>query len=232
MAQFWHIPWPNRETFRAFPWKEELLDGMLGNDLLGFHLRYHCANFLDAVEREVEAKVDHAHGDITRGGRIDHGAAISRSASISTGTTAARRAEVKAEMPRWVRRMGSMPEFLGMGIDRIDYTKGIPDRLHAFDLFLDTNPQYRGRVAFAQIGVPSRMQIQDYQDLNEELEREVSRINEKWGEGKYLPMHFFKGEYSQTELMGLHRLAHFLHGEPASRRHESGGEGVRRQPLR
>ncbi len=214
IAQFWHIPWPNRETLRAFPWKEELLDGMLGNDLLGFHLRYHCANFLDAVEREVEAKVDHPRGEIRRGGKSTVVRPFPISIDFEWHNRAAQSAAVKAEIPRWVRRIGSMPEFLGIGIDRLDYTKGIPDRLRALDLFLDTNPQYRGRVAFAQIGVPSRTQIQDYQDLNAEIDREVSRLNEKWGVGKYKPVHFFKGEYSQTELMGLHSLASFCMVSP------------------
>jgi alpha,alpha-trehalose-phosphate synthase [UDP-forming] len=214
IAQFWHIPWPNRETLRAFPWKEELLEGMLGNDLLGFHLRYHCANFLDAVEREVEAKVDHTLGEITRGGKSTVVRPFPISIDFEWHNSTAQSAEVKAEMPRWVRRIGTMPEFLGIGIDRLDYTKGIPDRLRAFDLFFETNPQYRGRVTFAQVGVPSRTQIQDYQDLNMEIDREVDRLNEKWGDGKYKPVRLFKGEYSQTELMGLHRLASFCMVSP------------------
>jgi alpha,alpha-trehalose-phosphate synthase [UDP-forming] len=214
IAQFWHIPWPNRETLRAFPWKEELLDGMLGNDLLGFHLRYHCANFMEAVEREVEAKLDHPRGEITRGGKSTVVRPFPISIDFEWHNCVAQSAAVKAEIPRWVRRMGSMPEFLGIGIDRLDYTKGIPDRLRALDLFLENNPQYRGRVSFAQVGVPSRTQIQDYQDLNAEIDREVSRLNEKWGTGKYKPVHFFKGEYSQTELMGLHRLASFCMVSP------------------
>lgn len=214
IAQFWHIPWPNRETLRAFPWNEELLDGMLGNDLLGFHLRYHCANFLDAVEREVEAKVDHAHGEVTRGGKSTMVRPFPISIDYEWHNEAAQTAEVKAEMAGWVERMGSVPEFLGIGIDRLDYTKGIPDRLQAFDLFLESNPQYRGRVSFAQVGVPSRTQIQDYQNLNCEIEREICRLNEKWSAGNYKPVHFFKGEYSQTELMGLHRLANFCMVSP------------------
>lgn len=209
IAQFWHIPWPNRETLRAFPWKEELIDGMLGNDLLGFHLRYHCANFLDSVEREVEAKVDHPHWEITRGGRSTLVRPFPVSIDFEWHNNAAQSEEVKAEIPRWMRRVGAMPEFLGVGIDRLDYTKGIPERLQAFDLFLENNPQYRCRVAFAQVGVPSRTQIGDYQDLALDIEREVCRINEKWGVGKYRPVHFFKSEYSQTELMALHRLASF-----------------------
>jgi len=209
VAQFWHIPWPNRETFRAFPWKEELLDGMLGNDLLGFHLRYHCVNFLDTVDRHVEAKVEHEHGDITRGGRTTMVRPFPISIDFDWHDASARSAEVECEMDIWRAQLGTMPEFLGLGIDRIDYTKGIPERLQALDLFLERNPEYRGRVGFVQIGVPSRMQIGDYRELNCEIARETERLNEKWGDGSYRPVRLFRGEYSQIQLMALHRLANF-----------------------
>jgi len=209
VAQFWHIPWPNRETFRTFPWKEELLDGMLGNDLLGFHLRYHCSNFLDTVERHVEAKVEYEHAEITRGGKTTMVRPFPISIDFDWHDAEARSPEVELEMDLWRHQIGTMPEFLGIGIDRIDYTKGIPERLEALDLFLENNPQYRGRVTFVQIGVPSRMQIGDYRELNEQLEREIARLNDKWGDGNYLPIRFFKGEYSQVQLMALHRLADF-----------------------
>lgn len=209
VAQFWHIPWPNRETFRAFPWKEELLDGMLGNDLLGFHLRYHCANFLDTVERHIESKVDREHAEVTRGGRVTMVRAFPISIDFSWIDKKASSREVEDEMCVWRQTIGNMPEFLGIGIDRIDYTKGIPERLQAFDVFLDNHPEYRGRVGFAQIGVPSRTQIKDYKELNEQIVKEAAAINRKWGTGDYQPVHLFVGEYSQLELMGLHRLANF-----------------------
>ena len=122
--------------------------------------------------------------------------------------------EVKVEISRWVRRMGAMPEFLGIGIDRLDYTKGIPERLRAFDLFLENNPQYHGRVGFVQVGVPSRTQIPDYQNLVAEIDQAAALLNQKWGTGRYRPIHLFKGEYSQTELMALHRLANFCMVNP------------------
>ena len=141
VAQFWHIPWPNRETFRAFPWKEELLDGMLGNDLLGFHLRNHCANFLDTVERHVEAKVNREHAEVTRGGRPTMVRPFPISIDFDWHDATARTEEVEREMRTWRKKIGTMPEFLGIGIDRIDYTKGIPERLQAFDLFLEKLPE-------------------------------------------------------------------------------------------
>lgn len=209
LAQFWHIPWPNRETFRAFPWKEELLDGMLGNDLLGFHLPYHCANFMDTVERHVEAKVDREHAEVTRGGRPTMVRPFPISIDFKWHDARARSLEVDDELRVWRERIGKMPEFLGIGIDRIDYTKGIPDRLEALDLFLEGHPEYRGRVSFVQIGVPSRTQIREYQDLNDQLVKDTQHLNEKWGTADCKPVHLFIGEYSQTQLMALHRLATF-----------------------
>jgi alpha,alpha-trehalose-phosphate synthase [UDP-forming] len=209
VAQFWHIPWPNRETFRAFPWKEELLDGMLGNDLLGFHLRNHCINFLETVDRGLEAMVDHEHAEVTRGGKVTMVRPFPISIDYEWHTAAARAPEIDREMVRWVERIGRMPEYLGIGIDRIDYTKGIPDRLRALDVFLEEHPEYRGRVAFVQVGVPSRTQIPEYRKLNEELEEEVAHVNERWGDAEYQPVIFLKGDYSQPQLMALHRLATF-----------------------
>ncbi len=214
IGQFWHIPWPNPETLRVFPWKEELLDGLLGNDLLGFHLRDHCANFLAAVERDVEAKVDRPHSEVTRGGRSTMVRPFPISIDYDWHNEMSQSAEVRAEMRRWIDRLGAKPEFLGIGIDRVDYTKGIPERLRAFGLFLENNPRYRGRICFAQVGVPSREQIQDYRDLNAEIEGEIARLNEQWGAEPYRPVHFFRGEYSQTQLIGLHRLADFCMVSP------------------
>jgi trehalose 6-phosphate synthase len=124
-------------------------------------------------------------------------------------TVAAGQPEVDRGMDNWRARMGGLPEFLGIGIDRIDYTKGIPERLRALDLFFENFPEYRGRVVFLQIGVPSRVQIEPYKDLNAELDRQVTHLNEKWGAEGYQPVIFCRGDYSQTELMALHRLAHF-----------------------
>jgi trehalose-6-phosphate synthase len=209
VAQFWHIPWPNRETFRAFPWKEELLDGMLGNDLLGFHLRYHCANFLDTVDRSIEAMVDHEHLELTRGGKVTMVRPFPISIDFDRHTTLAQGSDAAREMEKWRERIGAMPEFLGIGIDRIDYTKGIPERLRAIDLFLEQNPAYRGRFQFLQIGVPSRVNIPDYQALNDEVTSLVESLNTKWGRNGWRPILLFRGDYTQISLIGLHRLADF-----------------------
>ena len=209
VAQFWHIPWPNRETFRTFPWKEELLDGLLGNDLLGFHLRYHCQNFLDTIDRTVEAKVDQEHSEVTRNGKrtVIRPFPISIDADEHEATAASH--EVDELMGVWRHRLGLRDELLGVGIDRLDYTKGIPDRLLALDRFFEKYPEYRQRVVFVQIGVPSRSHLRQYQLLEDEIDDCVERMNWKWASGSWRPVVLLKQHHRPAEMMALHRLADF-----------------------
>jgi len=209
VAQFWHIPWPNREVFRVFPWSEELLDGMLGNDLMAFHLSYHCANFLETVGRGIEALVEAEHSDITRGGHVTMVRPFPISIDFEEHSAAASTPEVDREMDAWIKRIGGHPEFMGIGIDRIDYTKGIPNRLAGLDLFLEKNPEYQGRLVFVQVGVPSRMNIEQYSDLDTRLTAQVEAINAKWAKDGWQPVHYNRGHCSQKQMMALHRLAQF-----------------------
>src|SRR5262245_51985208 len=142
IAHFWHIPWPNPEVFQACPWKEKLLDGLLGNDLLGFQLRCHCQNFLDTVERTLEAKVDYERFEITRGGKVTVVRPFPISIDFEEHDAAARSPAVDQEMDRWRQQLGLTNEFIGIGIDRVDYTKGIPDRLRALDHLSETHSAY------------------------------------------------------------------------------------------
>jgi trehalose 6-phosphate synthase len=212
VAQFWHIPWPHWETLRVFPWKEELLDGLLGNDLLGFQLRDHCLNFLESVNRNVKALVDAEYSKVTRQGRSTIIRPFPISLDFENHAELAASAEIDAQMGIWrelLHLSGSQVEFIGIGIDRIDYTKGIPDRLLGLDAFFDEHPQYRGRVQFVQIGVPSRSEISQYEAIGAELERMIQSINDKWATPAWKPILFFKQYFSQQRLMALHRLAHF-----------------------
>jgi trehalose 6-phosphate synthase len=158
IAQFWHIPWPNPETFRAFPWKEELLDGMLGNDLLGFHLRYHCSNFLDTIDSAIEARVESEHASVTKGGHVTRVRPFPISIDFAEHSRAAAGAAVSRAAAEWGAALGQTPEILGIGIDRVDYTKGIPERLQALERLLQEHPEYVGRLVFVQVGVPAGRQ--------------------------------------------------------------------------
>src|SRR5262249_35809097 len=143
---FWHIPWPNREVFQAFPWKDDLLDGLLGNDLLGFHLRYHCLNFLDTVERFLEVNVDPERSEVHRGGRPPLVRPFPISIDFEEHSAAAWAPEMAARVDAWRERLRLAGRVVGLGIDRLDYTKGIPDRLRALDLLLERCPAHRERL--------------------------------------------------------------------------------------
>ncbi|HEY1340191.1 MAG TPA: trehalose-6-phosphate synthase, partial [Bryobacteraceae bacterium] len=209
VAQFWHIPWPNRETFRVFPWKEELLDGLLGNDLLGFHLQYHCANFLETVDRGLEAMADSEHFQVFRRGKATLVRPFPISIDFERHSAEACGGEVRARMETWISKLGGRPDVLGIGIDRLDYTKGIPHRLRAIDGFLEMHPEYRGRFAFLQVAVPSRSKIGQYQALEREVEGLVNEINARWGEAGAGPIRLYKRHLPQIDLMALHRLSDF-----------------------
>jgi alpha,alpha-trehalose-phosphate synthase [UDP-forming] len=207
IAQFWHIPWPNRETFRVFPWKEELLDGLLGNDLLGFQLRYHCQNFLETVDRTIEARIDHEQAEIVRNNKstlvrpfpisID----FERQAALSLST------EVEQEKKKLERHLRQRGDSVAVGIERIDYTKGIPERLQALDRFFERFPDYRERLTYIQVGVPTRGHIPTYRAVDEEIDCLVERINWKWSTSKWRPLIYFKRHFSMVEMTALHRIA-------------------------
>jgi alpha,alpha-trehalose-phosphate synthase [UDP-forming] len=209
VAQFWHIPWPNAEIFRDFPWGAELLDGLLGNDLLGFHLRLHCLNFLDTVDRTVEAMADRERFEVTRGGRTTSVRPFPISIDFDDQNTTAASPETDQEMKRWRRQLGLRQELIGIGIDRLDYTKGILERLRAVDRFLTKNPDYRSRLVFIQVGVPSRMRIRQYKLLEEEVADLVEEINWKWGVGSWRPVIFIGRNVGRFGMAALHRLASF-----------------------
>jgi trehalose 6-phosphate synthase len=209
-AQFWHIPWPNREAFRICPWQEEILHGLLGNDLLGFHIRYHCNNFLDTVDRAIEAKVDWERYEVTCGGKKTAVRPFSISVDFEEISNEAQKEEVATEIERLKNTFGIEAEMVGVGLDRIDYTKGIPDRFLAISRFLEKYPQYRGRVVFIQAGVPSRIQLGAYKKLNEEIDNLVEEINCKYGKGRWKPIIYLREHLSPATLMALRRLANFF----------------------
>ncbi len=209
VAHFWHIPWPNPEAFQTFPWKEELLDGLLGNDLLGFHLRYHCKNFLDCIDRTLEAKVDYERYEVTRGGKVTVVRPFPISIDFEDHERIARSEEVEKEIERWTLQLGLTGEALGIGIDRIDYTKGIPERLRALDRLLELHPNWREHLVFVQIGVPSRTHVKAYQLLDDEIDTLVEEINWRWSTDSWRPIVYLKQQCSPVQMMALHRLARF-----------------------
>jgi len=209
-AQFWHIPWPHREAFRICPWQEEILHGLLGNDLLGFHIRYHCNNFLDTVDRAIEAKVDWERYEVTCGGRKTAVRPFPISVDFEALSQFAQSQEVAAQAEELRERLNLDDKIVGVGFDRLDYTKGIPDRLRAVGRFFEKYPGYKEKVVFIQAGVPSRVEISEYKKLSEEIDRVEEETNSRWATGRWKPIVYLREHQSQTALMALRRLADFF----------------------
>jgi trehalose 6-phosphate synthase len=208
-AQFWHIPWPNPEAFRICPWQKEILEGLLSNDLLGFHIRYHCNNFMDTVDRSLEARVDRDRYEVHYNG---HGTAIRPfpiSVDFDEFSLGAQQPEVDAEVKRLKAKFGLKDEIIGIGIERFDYTKGIPDRLRAIDRFFEANPQYIKKMVFIQAGVASRTHIAAYQSLNKNIEILTERINIKYGSDDWKPIIMLLENLPQLTLLAFRRMADF-----------------------
>lgn len=209
IAQFWHIPWPNREVFSSFPWQEEILEGMLGNDLLGFHLPQHCRNFLETIDCAIEARVDQAGSEICRGGHSTLVRPFPIGIDFDEHAELAQSDQVATHMRRWRKELRLSGKVLGIGIDRLDYTKGIPERLRFLDRFLELNPGYRGKLVFVQVAVPSRSSLPAYRQIEGEVESLTAHINLRRGTPSWRPVVLLKRHYSQPEMIALHRLAHF-----------------------
>jgi trehalose 6-phosphate synthase len=206
VAIFWHIPWPNPEEFRICPWQADLLQGLLGADLIGFHIQSHCNNFLQTVDRALESRIDWEHFEITR---EDHRTMV-KPFPISV--------EFPEEPPSgeesaYVERVSLLREFgveaslMGVGVDRVDYTKGILERFLAIERLLEKYPQYQGKFSFVQVGAPSRTHIKRYHDLLAEVEAEAERINWRFQRGSWKPIVFLKRQHSHQELQRFYRTA-------------------------
>ena len=179
IGQFWHIPWPHNDTFRTFPWKRELLEGLLGNDLLGFQLPCHCRNFLKTVNSNLEAHVDYDLRHVRMRGYETAVRAFPISIDFDEHVRRASGTDVPIATAEWRAALGHISEILGIGIDRIDYAKGIPERLDALGVLFQEHPEYIGRLTFVQVGVPSRTAISDYHQLNNQLCARVTEINRR-----------------------------------------------------
>ncbi len=205
ISHFWHIPWPHREAFRICPWQEEILDGLLGSDLLGFHVQLHCNNFLETVDRLIESRVDYEHFSVTRG---THETKV-RPFPISIDTAGIsqnglRRSDVHA----FRKSLGLRDDWvLALGVDRMDYTKGIPERLRAVDRFLERYPEWRNRFVFVQLGAPSRTEIPEYRELNDYIDALADGINAKHGFADWKPVCVARAHHTAETVFAAYRAA-------------------------
>jgi alpha,alpha-trehalose-phosphate synthase [UDP-forming] len=202
VAIFWHIPWPNQETFGICPWQRQLVDGLLGADLVGFHIQSHCNNFLQTVDRVVESRVDWEHFSVLRQDHrtIVHPFPISVDLTDDQSVERDNQKVNYLERSALMRNLGGEADFLGVGVDRVDYTKGIPERFRAIERFLEKYPKYQGQFTFVQIGAPSRTHIKRYHDLLAEVEAEAERINWRFQTGKWKPIVFLKRHHGHEEI--------------------------------
>ncbi|HLK48468.1 MAG TPA: trehalose-6-phosphate synthase [Bryobacteraceae bacterium] len=210
VAIFWHIPWPNPEAFGICPWQKELLDGMLGADLIGFHIQAHCNNFLESVDRALESRIDREHFAVNR---REHLTAV-KPFPISVDFGGDNDVTIPPESSRQnraalFRQLDIDPIFLGLGVDRVDYTKGIQERFRGIERLLEQYPIYRGNLTFVQIGAPSRTHIRRYQELMAEVSDEAERINRRFRSGSWKPIIFLNRHHSHAEIQQYYQAADF-----------------------
>lgn len=188
IISFWHIPWPNPEAFGICPWREEILEGLLGSSVVGFHTQFHCNNFIETVDRFLEARIDRETSTISFGGK----------------TTGIQSYPISIEWPpRWVKTQKSITEcrnhvrdinglprnlYVGIGVDRLDYTKGIVERFLAVERLMELNPEWIGRFSFVQIAAPSRSSIEQYQNFDAQVRALAAKINDRFGKPGYQPI--------------------------------------------
>jgi trehalose 6-phosphate synthase len=207
IIMFWHIPWPNSEAFGICPWKEDIIDGLLGSTVLGFHTQFHCNNFIDTVDRFMESRIDREHASITVGKHETFVRPYPISiewppaALVGQPPVAECRAAVRAQMGL----PGDMP--LGVGIERFDYTKGILDRMRSIDRFLSAYPQWNRRFAFVQVAAPTRSKLSTYLDLQNEARALADDINARHGDKDHQPIRLLIQHYEPGQVFELFRAA-------------------------
>jgi trehalose 6-phosphate synthase len=209
IATFWHIPWPNAEAFSICPWREEILKGLLGSDILGFHTQFHCNNFFDTADRFLECRIDRERATVTANGRTS----LVKPYPISIEWLP----DVVSTLPpvavcreNVYKVLQLSPKLkLGVGVERFDYTKGIMDRFLAVSRFFHQHPTWIGKVSFVQVAAPTRSKLQRYRDEQEETLKMVDTINAEYGRDKWKPIILITEQYDQHRVFELFRAADF-----------------------
>lgn len=208
VAIFWHIPWPNPESFSICPWQKEILSGMLGADLIGFHTQYHCNNFLETVNNTLESRVIWENFSVKIGNHFT----LVKPFPISIAYTLKDYEEdtpqvIRSESLEILKQHGINAQYMGIGVDRIDYTKGILEKFLAIERFIEKNPSYTGKFTFVQIGAPSRSLLKSYSDTINAVEEEANRINWKFKSKSWQPILFLKRHHSHEEIVPYYKAA-------------------------
>jgi alpha,alpha-trehalose-phosphate synthase [UDP-forming] len=207
VAIFWHIPWPNPEVFGICPWGRDLIDGLLGADLIGFHIQSHCNNFLSSVDRSVEALTAWDRFEVNRKGHLTRVRPYPISVSMPENGHTDETKGTGELVSQICNDLNLHASVLGVGVDRVDYTKGILERFRAIEKFLEMNPSYQRRFSFIQIGAPSRTAIDRYQKLLDEVDQEAARINARFQAGRWMPIVLLKKHHSHQEIARFYKAA-------------------------
>ncbi len=205
---FWHIPWPNPESFGICPWRKEILEGLLGSTILGFHTQFHCKNFIETVDRNLEARIEHEHSTITF--REEQTLVESYPISIAwpEPDAAVRWASVADCRHAVFERLGlDANHRLALGVDRFDYTKGIIERMNAVERLLEKHPEWIGKFTFVQIAAPSRSALDEYRLFQERVQNLTTKINQRFGSGSYQPVRLLATHHESDALTELYRAA-------------------------
>lgn len=207
IVTFWHIPWPNAETIGICPWKQQIMEGLLGSSIIGFHTQFHCNNFFETVDRFLESRIDREHSSVALGGRET----LIRPypISIEWPPKAMERQSTVPECRERVRSRWGMPSDMriAVGIERFDYTKGIIDRMRSIDTLLSDKPDWKGRFSFVQVAAPTRSKLPTYAALQSEAIELAAEINQRHGSGDYQPVKLLIRHHEPDEVFELFRAA-------------------------
>ncbi len=205
VAIFWHIPWPNPESFGICPWQRELLNGLLGADLIGFHVQAHCNNFLDTVDRVLEARIDWERFSVRRN---KHWTSVRPfPISVDFGELSSDAEDKETKKRTLLEELGVEASYLALGVDRLDYTKGIMERFRAVELLLERYPRYQRKFTLLQVGAPSRTDIPRYADFQAEVETEALRINGRFARGRWQPILLLNHHEDRSRLQDFYGAA-------------------------
>ncbi len=208
ILSFWHIPWPNPESFGICPWRREILEGMLGSTILGFQTRFHCKNFIETVDRYIEARIEHEHSTISF--RDADTFVESYPISIAWPDAEASGALPSIEQSRTnvVERLGLGPgQKIAVGVDRLDYTKGILERMQAVERLLEKHPEWIGTFVFVQVAAPSRASLEEYRSFKGRLQDLSEQINKRFGRPGYQPVHLLATHHDHNAVTELYRAS-------------------------
>ncbi|PKN68718.1 MAG: trehalose-6-phosphate synthase [Deltaproteobacteria bacterium HGW-Deltaproteobacteria-12] len=207
IIMFWHIPWPNPESFGICPWREELLRGMLGSTILGFHTPFHCKNFLETVDRYLETRIEQASSTIYHGGNLTLVADYPISIQWPTPWQDSQPSITTCRTE--IRQLLKIDKdcLIGLGVDRLDYTKGILERLRAVECLLESHPEMIGRFCFIQIAAPSRSALEEYQNFDASVRALTTQINLRFSKESYLPVHLKVEHHEPVDVNRYYRAA-------------------------